>query len=237
MTTTSDVRCSTFAIDLWWVSGQAPDGAIASHLADCAQCRAYVASLEGLAVDAWPVGRRGASAVARRGHVRRPWAWAVGGVAAAASLAIVVMARPRPQDEGAYVGAKGTPSVELLVRRGDATSIWDGQSPVRPGDTLALRVACEGLGHIAVAAPRDDGPARAAGTWARVVDASCSADPSEPLPFTLVVDGSPGQEHFAVVVSRAALDEVRVQSAVEARTRTRDTWTVRFNLPKVGATR
>jgi hypothetical protein len=225
MKTADDVQCSTFAIDLCWVSGKAPDPSLASHLAGCPQCRAYLTTLEALADDPLPWGLRAVERGARR---RLSWAWAVGGLAAAACLAVVLV-RPGGQTEGGYVGTKGTPSVELLVRRGAETSIWDGRSPVRAGDTLALRVACEGLGHVAVAAPRDG-----AQGWARVVDAACAADPSAPLPFTLVVDDRPGQEHFAVVLSRVPLDEARIRSAAEATTRTGDMWTVRFDLPKLG---
>jgi hypothetical protein len=114
----------------------------------------------------------------------------------------------------------------VLVHRDAETWIWDARSPVRPGDALALRVACEGLEHVAVASP-------GAGGWERITDAACPAG-SEPLPFTLVVDGAPGDEELAVVLSREVLDDETLRAAVTEGRRTQDVWVTGFVLPKEG---
>lgn len=143
--------------------------------------------------------------------------------ALAAGVALVLR-RAGDATDGGYVGIKGSPAVQLLVSRGGTASIWDGHAPVHPGDALAIRVACEGLSRVAVAG-------WAASGWARLKDGGCPASPA-PLPFTLVVDGEPGNERFAVVLSKQALDDGALASAARETARTADLWTVRFDLPK-----
>jgi hypothetical protein len=95
---------------------------------------------------------------------------------------------------------------------------------VRPGDALALRVACEGMDHVAVASA-------GAGGWQRITDAACPVGP-DPLPFTLVVDADPGSESLAVVMSRGALDDVLLRSSIEQGRRNDRVWVASFLLPK-----
>jgi hypothetical protein len=97
--------------------------------------------------------------------------------------------------------------------------VWDGRAPVRPGDALALRLACEGLPHASVLVPSSP-----QSDWARVSESACPA--GEPLPFTLVVDSQPGDERVAVVFSRSPLDETAAVRAATAQTRSPDVWTV-----------
>jgi hypothetical protein len=218
MTPERESHCSTFELDLQWASREAPGPRLATHLAGCVRCRAYLAQLDAMnatrpELTSW------------HGRDRKRWGRLLGvtatGFAIAAGLAIVLR---RPADTDGYVGDKGSPAVQLLVSRNGAASIWDGHAPVRPGDALAIRVACEGLSRVAVAGKVTSG-------WARLKDGDCPASPA-PLPFTLVVDGEPGDERFAVVLSRQALDDGALASAARDTARTADVWTVRFDLPK-----
>lgn len=90
---------------------------------------------------------------------------------------------------------------------------------MRPGDSIAVRVECAGLGHVAVVAG-----------GARLSDA-CPGPPGL-LPFTLVVDDAAGRERFAVVLSRTRLDDDALHAAVAADTHDRDVWVTHFDLPK-----
>jgi hypothetical protein len=219
MTTKIDGELSTFALDVYWASGGRGDPTLEEHITGCARCLAYLARLEELAE------RRPPAPV--RNVIERPsrrWALpsALGaGLALAAALVLLVRGRPVEQR---YVGLKGTPAVQVLVHRQADTWIWDGRTAVRPGDALALRVACEGLDHVAIASAGATG-------WGRITDAACPVD-GAPLPFTLVVDGTPGDEQLAVVLSRDALDDSMLRGAIGESRRTADVWVAGFVLPK-----
>lgn len=225
MTILEEPRCSPFALDLHWASREPPDAALAEHLARCERCRAYLAGLRALDADR-PVALLG---VARRAESRAAgsmrWVLPLAGVLAVAACMLVFMNSRRDSRVG-YVGEKGTPAVELLVRRDGDTAIWNGHAAVYPGDALAVRVACEGLSHVVVVAQTEGRG------WTRLADADCPPDPSSSLPFTLLVDEQPGDEHFVVVLSRAVLDDAAIRNAATGATRTADLWTVRFDVPK-----
>ncbi|HEY0705346.1 MAG TPA: hypothetical protein VGG33_01025, partial [Polyangia bacterium] len=134
-------------------------------------------------------------------------------------------------DDGApsdYVGAKGTPAVQTVVRRGAGTAIWDGRAPVRPRDALAFRVACEGFDRVTVMARPD-----AQSEVVRVYEGPCPAVAAV-LPFSLTVDAQPGDESVALILSRQPLDDRAAVSAAAARTRNQDLWVVALSLPKGG---
>jgi hypothetical protein len=222
---------STFALDVHWASGRT-DSALEAHVAGCARCQAYLAKLdEILASNAQgapsetkeAASPRALTIVAPRGRWVRAWAVAASGLALAAGVALFVGRTPAASSASSgYVGTKGMPAVQVLVRRGNDTSIWDGRAPLHPGDVLALRVACEGLSRVTVAAPGASG-------WERLSESGCS---SEPLPFTLVVDGEPGDEKLAVVLSDQAIDTERLRAAIEQSTKSAELWTFSFVLPK-----
>ncbi len=218
---------STLTLDVYWASGRSGDPALAQHIEGCARCQAYLAELAALEAPAPPallaeIARRPAPVTSLPRRWSRVAAAAGGVLALAASVALVLRTHP-PTVDG-YVGIKGTPAVQVLVHRDLDTRVWDGRSPVRPGDALALRVACEGLRHVAVAAP---GP----GGWVRLSDAACPTE-SAPLPFTLVVDGEPGEEHLALVLSQDPLDDQALRAAIDDTRRTGEVWAVQFVLPK-----
>jgi len=224
MTTGERTHVSAFALDVFWASGRSGDPAIDGHVAGCGRCRAYLESLDALRNDrgytAAPPGWPARSLRARTAPAL-PWL-AFGALGIAACVAL--LAREKRATPVVYLAGKGAPGVQVLVHRAGDTHVWDGRSAVRPGDSLALRVACEGLEHVAVAAPGRTG-------WARLSNAECSKT-GDPLPFTLVVDADPGEERLAVVLSRAVLDDGRLRHAIANTERTQDVWVADFNLRK-----
>jgi hypothetical protein len=225
MTTKTDDELSTFALDVYWASGRG-DPTLEEHVTACARCLAYLARLEELAQSGPRVPVPAAHVPVRDATERPKRRWALpsalgAGLALAAGLVLLVRGRPV---EPRYVGLKGTPAVQVLVHRQADTWIWDGRTAIRPGDALALRVACEGLDHVAVASPGAAG-------WGRITDVECPVE-GAPLPFTLVVDGAPGDEQLAVVLSRDALDDDSLRGAIGESRRTADVWVAGFVLPK-----
>lgn len=183
-------------------------------------------------------GARASPPRLRRGAENRPAAcpdpgwWALpvaGAVALAAGIALVARAPGKPAETDGYVGVKGTPAVQVLVHRDRDTRIWDGRSPLHPGDALALRVACEGLKRVVVAAPGAVRPDAA--RWERLSSAPCPGR-DDPLPFTLRVDGEPGEEKLAVVLSQDEIDDETLQRAVAETRRTPEVWVMSFVMPK-----
>jgi len=168
----SEHRYSTFELDLYWIERADPE--LAAHLAECEQCGDYLAHLDG--VDARPL------ALPRR----RRW-WQLGLVAAfvVAMICIVVWPRSKPP----YVASKGAPSVQILVRRDGRVHVWDGTSPLRERDSIALQVACETMSRVTVFVRERD-------RWTQAFAGACV---SEVLPFTLVVDDQPGSERIAIM--------------------------------------
>jgi hypothetical protein len=220
MTSTAESDVSTFALDVYWASGRSGDAALASHVAGCDRCRAYLASLDAL-VESNPA--LPSSASSKRDRSGRLWAVPVfGALALAAGLALFLSSKPAARD--GYVGIKGTPAVQLLLHRDRDTRLWDGHSPLHPGDALALRVACEGLKRVVVATPGASG-------WVRLSSSACPAS-DDPLPFTLQVDDEPGDERLAVVLSQDDLDEDTLQKAIAETRQTADVWVLSYVMPK-----
>jgi hypothetical protein len=124
-----------------------------------------------------------------------------------------------------YVGVKGTPAVQALVRSGDQTRIWDGRTPVRPGDAIALRIDCQGFSRVVVAT------ASTPSTAVRLFDDVCPADPT-PLPFTLIPDDQPGDEHIAITFSDQPLDDRSLTTAIGGTAPSRGVWVERLTFPK-----
>jgi hypothetical protein len=227
---------SSFELDVHFADGS-PNGEVADHVAKCERCTAYLKELR--ALDAQPHVRldprplTGALAAppneerSRQDALeyersrRRILAPVAGALAMAAAVALYLHGRDATDQP--YVGVKGAPSIQVLVRGKDGTRVWDGRSPVHPGDAIALHVACEQLTQFTVAT--DSAEAH------RFSEGTCPQAPTT-LPFTLVVDDQPGHEHFVVVLSRAPLDDRALQHAVRARTRDEGMWVTAFDFPK-----
>lgn len=208
---------STFALGLHFVDGT--DAAVAAHVASCAACSAYLDGLRALDAD----GTRLAVPRARKvTSLRRYVAPATAVLALAAGLAL--WGRSRSVVDETYVGVKGAPALQVLVRDADQTRIWDGHSAVHAGDAVALHVACEQLEHVTVTTEDRHGLVR---LW----DGPCPKPPAA-LPFTLRVDDQPGREHFAVVMAKARLDDLALRAALRMSTRAADVWVFAVELPK-----
>ena len=225
--TASEEHLSMFELDLYFAT-QAPDARIEEHVASCERCSGYLAELEGLQKGAVP-SARAVQASAQRSLSRhasaRPRALALS-LAAIAALSALTALLVLPRDlHTPAVAVKGSPAVQLLVRRGSDTRPWDGASPLRAGDALGLRVVCEDFGRVAVAA----GNGR--GRWSQVSESACPAAGAA-LPFTLLVDEEPGGEHLAVVFSKSVLDARVLEQAIEARRLDAQIWVTRFELVK-----
>jgi hypothetical protein len=230
MTASGKRHPSTFALDVYWASGRAADPVVEEHLAGCERCRSYMRALEDVesACRARPMPV--APPPTKDPGPRRPFAppvrrtvIAVVGALCAAGAAGFLL-RAKPAADGSYIGTKGTPAVQVLVHRGTTTRVWDGLSPIRPGDALALRVACGEASHVAVLTPGDS-------DWRLLSEVGCPKR-GDPLPFTLVVDGQPGDERLAVVLSRDTLEANGLRKAIAETQRTGDVWVTQFVLPK-----
>lgn len=154
----------------------------------------------------------------------------VAALALAAGIALFVRDRrvispTIPDDESSYVGIKGVPAAQALIRRDGKTRLWDGASRLRPGDALAVGLACEQFTRAAVYARGPVGPSK---LW----EGECPRGANPTLPFTLVVDGEPGRERFSVILSRTPLDDERSARALQASTRGADVWTIDFTFEK-----
>lgn len=217
-----DEHVSSFAIDVWFADGK-PAGKLATHVAACARCSAYLVELDSLAAEkvALPSPPSRHPRAAR--SPLRLLAPAMTVLALAAAVLLYVSARSRT-DNPDYVGVKGAPAVQALVRSNGTTRVWDGRSPVHAGDPIALHVACEHLEHVAVAAETPSG-------LVRLSDVPCP-NPAATLPFTLVVDDQPGRERFAVVLTKKRVDDATLRGFVRTNARDRDVWVTPFEFPK-----
>jgi hypothetical protein len=226
---------SNFELDLYFAECE-PNADLEKHVAACARCAAYLEQLKLLQVaDAWPFSSaagastgRGSTVVASaRAHRASGPRWVLAALAAVSLLA-VGYAASRLQEDASYVAVKGSPAVQVLLHRAGRTQPWDGASQVRPGDALALRVACESFVHVSVVtAPSLRQPA-----LARLSDAECPANPALALPFTLLIDGEPGRERFSVVFSQARLNDAQLEAALRSGLRSTEVWVTHFELEK-----
>jgi hypothetical protein len=223
--TPNEEHLSMFELDLYFATG-ASDARVEDHVAECERCSAYLAHLGPLQESApLPPVRPAAAPASRRARPR-----ALGlALAAGLSLSVVMTALLIFTHETgpAAVAVKGSPAVQLLLRRGDETLPWDGARRVRPGDALGLRVACEDFSHVTVAVASEAAPGR----WSSLSTGECPPAGAV-LPFTLVVDDEPGRERVAVVFSMSPLGAPALGQAIEQRRLDAGAWVTRFELDK-----
>jgi hypothetical protein len=173
------------------------------HVTECPTCQANVEAVQRpLPVPTW----------AREVATKRPLAarklfgWIAGaaGLSAAATVALLVMRPAHRVEETSYDTTRGAPSVGLYVKRGTNVSLWDGQSPMQPGDRLRLKVVPEGLTHVTVfsPAPASTGPAP---TLKVLYAARVEPHRENLLPRTWEVDHAGGRESLLVVLSRSPI--------------------------------
>ena len=211
---------SNFELDVYF-AGDTAGAEVAEHAASCNRCAAYLDELR--ALDADPHVQIPAPTVTRGSvrPLRRILGAATGALALAAAVTLSLKVR-EPADDS-YVGVKGAPAVQVLVRGDDGTHVWDGRSPVHPGDAIALHVACEQLTQFAVVPDTAE--------LERFAEGACSPAPTT-LPFTLVVDDQPGHERFVLVLSRTHLDDATLKKVARTRTRDENVWVTAFDFPK-----
>jgi hypothetical protein len=222
--TASEEHLSMFELDLYFAT-QAPDARIEEHVAGCERCSGYLAELEVLQQGAVVPAARGAASEPARHSSARPRVLALSLAAVAALSAVTALLVVPHEPARPEVAVKGSPAVQLLVRRGTETRPWDGSSALRAGDALGLRVVCEEFGRVAVAS------GGGGGRWSPLSEGACPPAGAA-LPFTLVVDDAPGAERLAVVFSKSALDARALEQAIEARRLNTEIWVARFELVK-----
>jgi hypothetical protein len=226
MTAGNEHPLSTFALDVYQASGKPPDPRIEEHLRECSKCRAYLEHLTALGSikrPSWAPPERAYRRVLG-GLSRKQW---IAPLASAAILVIGVLVWNKRESHVArtYVGVKGTPAVQAIVRSEGQTRIWDGRSPVHPGDAIALRVDCQGFSRVVVTT------ASTLSTTVRLFDDVCPAD-STPLPFTLIPDDQLGDERIAITFSDQPLDDHSLTTAIGGVARSRDVWVEPLTFPK-----
>jgi hypothetical protein len=158
--------------------GRSPVAAEREHLGGCQACADHLRRpAPGEVVPGWlaqaepsPVRAPARAGAGDPGGARRSLWWAgFGASSLAAAAAVLLLVRPpgsrpaRPTFEesaarsvvtalGGGVRAKGTvPATRLYVKRGDDVWVWDGQTPIRPGDRLRLELQAAGYSHVSVA--------------------------------------------------------------------------------------
>jgi hypothetical protein len=224
--------------------GLDPDGETAQHLAGCERCRT---DLEGARAQRaalsdgaqrlpdWVMVLAGETPSALASHrpraARRAGSWraTVGKLLLAAALASVglvlsVSSRQGEGSEGAYVAAKGAPTVAVYVKRDGRVFTWDGVEKVRAGDGIRLAIAGAGYRFVGVLARMETGLVTLYRGELR--------GPSE-LPVAWTVDGDGDAERLVVVLSNRPLSD----SELAARDRQRagdGTWLHELVLPKAG---
>lgn len=199
--------------------------ATADHVTGCSQCQAHLQKLEQqLPVPAW------AHDVSRSRRFRwlgAPQLVALGACAAAVAVAVAVL--PRPHAEG-EIGVKGNPSVAVYIKRGERVSLWDGRSPLRAGDSVQLKVAPEGFRRVVVASIEG-------GAAKELYAGPVAARDATLLPESWTLDAAPGPEALLVVFSNTPLSPDELNSALARLPRTRELWTTRLPLTKMGGNR
>jgi hypothetical protein len=205
MSEMSETCPSNFALDDLELHGGAPD--VARHVAGCARCAARRAERDALA------GRFRAEFEAplwRRISAPRPrrrWlAWLAPALAAAA-IVVVVARRPDP-----YVGAKGTPGVEVRARRAGVVFAPGAGAEVRAGDELELAVRAARPEQAYVLVGSVDGTGKFSTFYASVPLPPGGA----PLAPPVVLDASPGPERIVVVRSTRPLAAAAIAPRAEA---------------------
>jgi hypothetical protein len=154
-----------------------PDPDIAAHVAHCPTCQAHLGGLRApAALPAWlPAGR----------HFPRRW---VVGFSVALAAAAAVALWPR-----AAIREKGTPAIQVHLKRGDEVAPWATGTRLRAGDRLRLQIAPAGYRFVSVAT----------GGAAPTVLFAGALDPrgSTLLPASFRVDGADAEETLDVVLA------------------------------------
>ena len=125
-------------------------------------------------------------------------------VAAAAAVESGDGAPPSPP----YTNVRGAPSTGVYVRRGPRTALWDGQTPLRAGDALRIRVAPEGYTRVTVFLQKALAP------WSVLYEGDIDPRRTQLLPRAWELDGHNEDERLVTVLSHHAVNEALARAAL-----------------------
>jgi hypothetical protein len=211
---------SEFALDDVILNGNDKgSGAAASHLRSCTACQRRrderQASLEEIerlqAGSFWQAVRRG---YLRRRRSRRAFLWGVP-CGAAAVLGWALLPRGHDPHLSAYLGAKGSSTIEIHCRRSGRTFPLSVDGTVEPGDELRFvpRPVSSTVRYVQLASI--DGTGRYTPFYPSDPSAASLPLPSpgQPLEGSIRLDSAPGPERLFFVFSPVPLPASVVEQA------------------------
>ncbi|WP_257456467.1 zf-HC2 domain-containing protein [Archangium lipolyticum] len=196
---------------------------IRAHLASCPRCAGHVDAMgRPPPVPSWVTSL--ADEPRRPSPLLRWVPWGAGALAAVLALVLWV---PRGLEETPSpmtgIRAKGGPAVALYVKHGDSVRLWDGTSPVAPGDLLRLKVMPEGFTWLTVAAPEG-------GSWQVLHEGPLSAQGETLLPTSWRVEPGDQPERLLVVLGHEPLAPESLSRLDTEAPRTTEVWVLPLTL-------
>jgi hypothetical protein len=196
---------------------------VATHLdaaGGCERCREHLASVEVVPAPLPPWLATLQPRQARQVRQVRP-TWVLPVALAASALVALGLFMHLPAVRPAT--AKGAPSIALYVKHGDSVELWDGHSPLQPGDRVRLQISADGFRYATVTAPHQEQPLFKG-----------EVDPEKPalLPDSWRVDDAPGDEGLILALSAHPLEAGELEAAQSAKRRDAEIWTTELRLPK-----
>jgi hypothetical protein len=189
----------------------AQDSDTAAHAVSCAECSAHLNAVKvTLPVPRW-VGEVGAPP--RTGGL---WRLVFAGVAMMVIAGIGFVAMPRTP----AVQAKGTPDVQVWVSHAGHAAVWDGTTPLQPGDMVRFDIASAGYSHLTVAELQDG----------RVTEVLHSAPvASREATPAWRVDDVGSREEIGIVLSNGPLGDAALQAGLQGQG---GVWSKQWVFPK-----
>jgi hypothetical protein len=178
------------------------------HIDGCPRCQGRLAEARA-AGERWTV----AAVRPERPGLRRRWWMVAPALGVAAALLLLLLPR-RPEWQ-----PKGAPALTLLVKRGAATTRWEGGA-LRAGDAVQLLWTAPRAGHLAVLARDRHGAVTIVHPEESATTAPIAAGVDQPLGRSLIITAaSDGLQLWTVFLDRPAplaplADELRVHAAL-----------------------
>jgi len=206
------------SLDLDFVALGSGRAEVVAHVDSCERCQTHVAqSTPTLEVaPAW-------AQVAPR--PRFGLSWGLGLAFATAMALLVVFVRPMPNEPSTR--AKGQPSFAVWVVRPEATTLWDGRSPLRSGDRLQLRLASAGFTQLVVGVEQG-------GHWEQLFEGPVNAEGETQLPQSWLVDDHDAVMRLGVLLCDGPCGEVPLLQVAREKPRAAARWWSEFSF-KVGS--
>jgi hypothetical protein len=128
------------------------------------------------------------------------------------------------------LGVKGTPAVALYINRQGKVDLWNGQSPIWPGDQLELKVVPDGLTRVQVFTEQPVlGPRK---RLIEIYRGPLAPHRTTLLPKAWQVDEQAGAEMLIVVLSQKVISPSTVQKELKSPTKNRSFWLTQLRIPK-----